>query len=157
MADFNLLVQLLIQRHFRISAAESCTGGKFAAAVVDVPDASKVLSASFITYSEEAKTALVGVPSEIISRYGVVSEEVAYAMAKGAAAAGRADVGVGITGFAGPAGGTASCPVGTVCFGISIQGETRTYTRRFGNIGRNLVRDKAVSFAADQLIGLLQA
>ena len=157
MADFNLLVQLLIQRQFHISAAESCTGGKFAAAVVDVPDASKVLSASFITYSEEAKTALVGVPSDVISRYGVVSEEVAHAMATGAAAAGRADVGVGITGFAGPSGGTEDCPVGTVCFGISIQGETRTYTRRFGNIGRNQVRDKAVAFAADQLIGLLQA
>lgn len=157
MTDFNLLVQLLIQRNFRISAAESCTGGRFASAVIDVPDASRVLSASFITYSEEAKIALVGVQPEIISYYGVVSEEVARAMAQGAAAAGSADVGVGITGVAGPAGGTADCPVGTVCFGISIHGETRTYTCRFGNIGRNQVRDKAVAFAADQLIGFLQA
>ena len=155
MADFNKLVLLLTEKRMHIAAAESCTGGKFAAAIVDVPDASKVLSASFITYSEEAKTALVGVPSDTISRFGVVSEEVALAMAKGAARAAHADVGLGITGFAGPAGGTENYPVGTVCFGFDINGETWTFTRRFGNIGRNQVRELAVDFAAEQLIALL--
>ncbi len=156
MADFEKLVRLLADRHMTVSAAESCTGGLFAASIVDVPDASKVLGYSFVTYSEEAKHALVGVPMEMIERFGVVCEPVAEAMARGAAGAGHADVGVGITGFAGPSGGTEDCPVGTVCFGVCVKGECRTYTVRFGNIGRNEVRRKAVAFACEKLTEQLE-
>ena len=138
-----------------VSAAESCTGGRFAAAIVDVPDASRVLGYSFVTYSEAAKHDLVGVPTETIEACGVVSEEVAEAMARGAAKAGHAEAGVGITGFAGPAGGTEKAPVGTVCFGVCANGICRTFTVRFGNIGRNAVREKAVDFAAERLMELL--
>ena len=140
-----------------VSAAESCTGGLFAAAVVDVPDASQVLGYSFVTYSEQAKQELVGVPAETIARYGVVSEPVAEAMARGAARAGHAQVGVGITGIAGPSGGTADCPVGTVCFGIFVKGECRAFTARFGDLGRGAVRARAVAFAADRLTELLES
>ena len=156
MADFEKLIDLLARRNMTVSAAESCTGGRFAAAIVDVPDASKVLGYSFVTYSEEAKHDLVGVPMETIRRYGVVSEPVAEAMARGAAAAGRAEAGVGITGFAGPAGGTEEAPVGTVCFGVYAKGVCRTFTVHYGNIGRNEVRSRAVDFAADKLAELLQ-
>ena len=102
---FHELVNLLAQRGWTVCAAESCTGGLFAAGIVSVPDASKVLERSFVTYSEQAKTELVGVPPETIENFGVVSEETAAAMAEGAAAAAGADVGVGITGYAGPGGG----------------------------------------------------
>ncbi len=155
MADFQKLVDLLIERHMTVSAAESCTGGAFAAGVVSVPDASRVLGFSFVTYSELAKHELVGVPTEIIDTYGVVSEEVADAMARGAAQAGHADVGVGITGFAGPAGGTDKAPVGTVCFGFCVKGDCRVYRRRFADLPRNEVRALAVDFAADTLTELL--
>ncbi len=155
MADFQKLVDLLIERHMTVSAAESCTGGAFAAGVVSVPDASRVLGFSFVTYSEAAKHELVGVPMETIEEYGVVSEEVADAMARGAAQAGHADVGVGITGFAGPAGGTDKAPVGTVCFGFCVKGDCRVYRRRFADLPRNEVRALAVDFAADTLTELL--
>ena len=157
MADFERLVTLLAARGMTVSAAESCTGGLFAASLVDVPDASKVLGYSFVTYSEAAKRELVGVPAETIARYGVVSEPVAEAMARGAAKAGRAEAGVGITGVAGPTGGTADCPVGTVCFGIYVKGECRAFTARFGDIGRNAVRAKAAAFAAERLTELLES
>ena len=156
MADFNQLVSLLSERNLHISAAESCTGGKFAAAIVDVPDASRVLGCSFVTYSEQAKHELVGVPMETIESCGVVSEPVAEAMARGAANAGHAEVGVGITGFAGPSGGTESAPVGTVCFGVCVGDRCRTFTVHYGNIGRNRVRECAVDFAAEQLMNLLK-
>ena len=155
MAHFQKLVDLLIERNMTVSAAESCTGGAFAAGIVSVPDASRVLSCSFVTYSEAAKHDLVGVPTETIETYGVVSEEVADAMARGAAAAGHAEAGVGITGFAGPSGGTEKAPVGTVCFGFYLNGVCRTYTRHFERLSRNEVRALAVDFAAEKLTELL--
>lgn len=155
MADFQKLVELLIERNMMIAAAESCTGGAFAAGIVSVPDASRVMGFSFVTYSEQAKHDLVGVPTETIDAYGVVSEEVADAMARGAAVAGHADVGVGITGFAGPAGGTEKAPVGTVCFGFCINENCRVYRKRFKDLSRNEVRARAVDFAAQTLEELL--
>ena len=156
MADFRKLVDALIERNMTVCAAESCTGGAFAAGIVSVPDASRVLGCSFVTYSEAAKHALVGVPVETIETYGVVSEEVADAMARGAAAAGQADAGVGITGYAGPTGGTEDAPVGTVCFGFYLNGGCRTFTRHFEHLSRNEVRARAVDFAAEKLTELLE-
>lgn len=156
MADFEKLVRLLADRHMTVSAAESCTGGLFAASIVDVPDASKVLEYSFVTYSEAAKQELVGVPMETIERFGVVSEPVAEAMARGAAKAGHAQVGIGITGIAGPSGGTKNTPVGTVCIGVCVKDANKTYTVHYGNIGRNKVRARAVDFAAEKLTELLE-
>ena len=150
------LVDLLIEKNYHISFAESCTGGLCAATLVNVANASKVLNMSFVTYANEAKTALLGVSEETIKAYGVVSEEVAKEMARGVAAKAKSEIGVGITGIAGPTGGTAKKPVGMVCFGFSINGETKTFTKLFGNIGRNNVRNSSVEFVFQTLIDLLK-
>lgn len=149
------VVELLIKKGFHITFAESCTAGLAAGRLVNVPDASKVLDVSFVTYANEAKVKYVGVDEGTIERCGVVSEEVAGQMARGAAEAMGAEVGVGISGIAGPTGGTAEKPVGMVCFGICIDGEVSTYTKQFGNIGRNEVRACSVDFIYEKLAELL--
>ena len=146
------LVKILIDKGFTISFAESCTGGKMAGAIVDVADASKVLNASFVTYSNEAKMKYVNVSGDTLEKFGAVSEQTAKEMAEGVAEANSADIGVGITGIAGPGGGTDEKPVGTVCFGYCIQGNTKTETIHFGALGRNVVREKSVNHVLDMLI-----
>ena len=149
------LVEILIEKGFTISFAESCTGGKMAAAVVDVADASKGLNPSFVTYSNEAKMKYLNVQSDTLENFGAVSEQTAKEMAEGIAKANNADIGVGITGIAGPGGGTDEKPVGTVCFGYCIQGRTLTETVHFGDLGRNIVRDRSVGHVLDTLINKL--
>ena len=100
------VVNALIKHGLHISFAESCTGGLAAARIVDVPNASYVLDASFVTYANQAKVKFVNVAEESIAEHGVVSECVALSMAKGAAAAANAEIGVGISGIAGPSGGS---------------------------------------------------
>ena len=117
------LVSLLIDKGHTISFAESCTGGMAAASIVDVADASKVLNASFVTYANEAKIKYANVSGETLDKYGAVSEQTAGEMAEGAARANNADVAVGISGIAGPTGGTEDKPVGTVCFGYYVAGK----------------------------------
>lgn len=146
------LVDLLIKKGLRISFAESCTGGMACARLVDVANASKVLDASFVTYANEAKTRFVGVDPEILAAFGAVSEEVALQMAKGAAKVSGAQVGVGISGIAGPTGGTEEKPVGTVCFGFSLNGTEFALTKQFGDLGRTAVRQAAVELVYDTLI-----
>lgn len=150
------LVNLLIEKNYRISCAESCTGGMLAASIVEIPDASKVFEASFVTYASWTKTSFVDVDSEVIEKYGVVSNEVARLMATGAAQKTNAQIGVGITGFAGPAGGDEENPVGTVCFGFYINGSIFSQKKNFGAIGRNAVRALAVDFAVNKVIDLLE-
>ena len=149
------LVNKLIDLNMKISCAESCTGGMLASSIVDVSDASKVLDMSFVTYASEAKVELLGVDKKIIDLYGVVSEEVAYQMAVGVKNKAKSNIGVGITGIAGPNGGTLSTPVGTVCFGIAINNDTYVYTMFFDDIGRTNVRTKSVEFIIDKLLELL--
>ena len=144
--DATQVVRMLMERGWHIAFAESCTAGLCAARLVDVPDASRVLDVSFVTYAESAKTEYLAVPPETIAQYGVVSEEVAAAMARGCAARVGCEVAVGVTGFAGPSGGTDTAPVGTVCFGFSVGGAVTTVTRRFGAIGRAEVRAAATDF-----------
>ena len=148
-------VNALIEQGYHISLAESCTGGLTAAAIVSVADASRVLDISFVTYANEAKMRYLGVCRETIEKYGVVSEQVAYEMAKGVAKEAGSEVGIGITGIAGPGGGTATKPVGMVCFGISLNGTVKTYTKQFGAIGRNEVRNASVDFVLNELYELL--
>lgn len=143
---YQSVVDKLIQKNYHISFAESCTGGMACAALVSIADASKVLDVSFVTYANEAKMKYLGVKDETIEQFGVVSEEVASQMAVGVAKEADSEVGVGITGVAGPGGGTKDKPVGMVCFGLCINGEVNTYTMQFGAIGRNEVRAKSVEF-----------
>lgn len=149
------VVDRLIKRKEHISFAESCTGGLAAAALVDIPDASRVFDASFVTYANEAKMKYLGVDEKTIETFGVVSEEVAGEMARGCAKANEAEVGVGISGVAGPGGGTEKKPVGMVCFGFFVNGRTETFTRYFGEIGRNEVRRRSVEFVYEHLCEIL--
>lgn len=150
------VVDKLLEKNYKISFAESCTGGLCCGTIVNVTNASKVLDMSFVTYANEAKIELLGVKADTILSHGVVSEEVAYEMAQGVAEKAGSQVGVGITGVAGPGGGTAKKPVGMVCFGFCINGEVKTYTKQFGEIGRNQVRKSSVEFVLQTLIDLLK-
>lgn len=150
------VVNKLIDRGFHISFAESCTGGLCCGTLVNVSNASKVLDMSFVTYANEAKVELINVSPETIDAYGVVSEQVAGEMCKGVAQKAYSEVGVGITGVAGPTGGTAKKPVGMVCFGFYVLGNVITRTMQFGNIGRNEVRAKSVDFVFNTLAELLE-
>lgn len=149
------LVEKLIEKGYHISFAESCTGGLCCATLVGVGDASKVLDVSFTTYANEAKIEFLGVDANTVLKYGVVSEEVAYEMARGVAGVAKSEIGVGVTGIAGPGGGTAKKPVGMVCFGFSINGEVKTCTKQFGELGRNNVRQASVDFVFKTLLDLL--
>ncbi|MCR5154974.1 MAG: CinA family protein [Lachnospiraceae bacterium] len=149
------LVELLIKKKWHVASAESCTGGLFAAGLIDIADASKVINESYVTYSEGAKEKLVFVKPETIKTYNVVSEEVAGEMAIGAAKQSGAEVSVGITGIAGPSGGTKEIPVGTVCFGFYVNGEVTTITRHFTQKQRNEVRFSARDYAYEKLIELI--
>lgn len=149
------LVDKLLEKNLKISFAESCTGGLCCGTLVNVTNASKVLDMSFVTYSNESKMKLIGVKADTILANGVVSEEVAYEMAEGAATTAGSEIGVGITGVAGPGGGTDKKPVGMVCFGFCINGKTITFTRQFGEIGRNQVRKSSVEFVFQTLIEMI--
>lgn len=151
----DIVVNKLIEKGYKISFAESCTGGLCCGRLVNVSNASKVLDMSFTTYANEAKVKLIGVDNATIEEYGVVSEQVAKEMALGVASVANSNVGVGVTGVAGPTGGTAKKPVGMVCFGFNINGEIKTYTMQFGDIGRNNVRAKSVDFVYNTLNELL--
>ena len=149
------LVDKMKEKNYKISFAESCTGGLCCGTLVNVTNASKVLDMSFVTYSNESKMKLIGVKADTILANGVVSEEVAYEMAEGAAATAGSEIGVGITGVAGPGGGTDKKPVGMVCFGFSVNGKTTTFTKQFGEIGRNQVRKSSVEFVFQTLIEMI--
>ena len=151
------LVLLLKAKNYTVSFAESCTGGLVASTLVSVPNASSVFCESVVTYSNEAKTKRLGVKKEIMDFLGVVSEDVAGAMAQGVCNLTGANVGVGITGVAGPAGGTAEKPVGTVCFGFCINGKTTTKTVNFEDVGRNTVRQNATTYVFKTLNYLLES
>ena len=136
----------------RIATAESCTGGLLAGALTDIAGSSDVFERGFVTYSNPAKTELLGVDPALIATYGAVSEEVAAAMAAGALAHSAADFAVSTTGIAGP-GGSEFKPEGRVCFGIAGANGTQTKTIDFGALGRGKVRAAAV----DEALRLLAA
>jgi len=149
------LVELLKQKNMHICCAESCTGGMLTSTLVGVVGASDVIDMGFITYANEAKIKLLCVKQEDIDSYGVVSETVAGQMARGACAASGAQVGVGISGIAGP-GGSDFKPEGMVCFGFCVNGRVTTHTEQFGAIGRQNVRQKSCELAIDKLIELIK-
>ncbi len=141
------------QKGLKIATAESCTGGLVAALLTEIAGSSAVVERGFVTYSNEAKTELIGVPSSLIVAHGAVSEPVARAMAEGALARSHADVAVGITGIAGPSGGTTTKPVGLVHFGLARRGAPTVHLeRRYGALGRDVVRRRAV----EEALGLLE-
>lgn len=135
------LIALCTARRLTIATAESCTGGLIAAVLTEVPGSSAVVERGFVTYSNAAKTDLLGVPAALIKTHGAVSEEVARAMAEGAIRRSPADIAVAVTGIAGPTGGTPDKPVGLVHFATSRRGEPiRHAVHRFGDLGRSAIR-----------------
>ncbi len=141
----------LRSRGWLVATAESCTGGLIAGALTEVPGSSDVVDRGFVTYSNQAKTEMLGVPAAMIADHGAVSEDVAAAMAEGALARSRAHLAVAVTGVAGPGGGSARKPVGLVWFGVAARdGGTWTCSRVFPG-GRHAVRAATVRLA----LGLL--
>ncbi len=131
-----------------LATAESCTGGMIAAAITDVPGSSAVLDRGFVTYSNDAKSEMLGVSPATIARNGAVSRPVACAMAEGALNRSGADIAVAVTGIAGPSGGTVQKPVGLVWFALAARGApTRTERRVFASGDRTYVRMRATEMA----------
>ncbi len=135
-----------------LATAESCTGGMIAAALTDIAGSSDVVERGFVTYSNRAKTELLGVPGSLIIRVGAVSAEVAEAMAAGALAHAPVDLAVSVTGIAGPGGGSAEKPVGLVYFGIARRGGVVRTAREIFPGDRGTVRRAAVERALRLLI-----
>ncbi|MGH6683646.1 MAG: CinA family protein, partial [Pseudolabrys sp.] len=129
----------------KIATAESCTGGLVAGALTDIAGSSDVVDRGFVTYSNEAKQQMLGVPAATIKKHGAVSRETAEAMARGALGNANADIVVSITGIAGPGGGSAGKPVGLVHFAAASRSGAFTHTEmRYGDIGRAEVRRLSV-------------
>lgn len=142
-------------RGVMLATAESCTGGMIAAALTDVPGSSRVVERGFVTYSNEAKTELLGVDPALISEHGAVSEPVARAMADGALRVAPVGVALSVTGVAGP-GGTDAKPEGLVHFACARAGvDTRHVRQEFGPIGRDGVRAASVACGLEILLAAL--
>ena len=158
-ADIDDLARRVIEENAalgrKVTVAESCTGGLVTAALTEIPGSSAVLERGYVTYSNEAKMEMLGVSSEIIETFGAVSIACVWAMAKGALEKSGADVAVAISGVAGPGGGTALKPVGTVVFAKAVRdapGEPQGESSDFGDNGRGEIRRQAVLCALDLLL-----
>jgi nicotinamide-nucleotide amidase len=146
------LLALCRSRKLRIAAAESCTGGLVAAALTEIAGSSDVFERGFVTYTDQAKEEMLGVPSVMLASHGAVSRETAQAMAQGALAHAPADLAVAITGIAGPGGAVAGKPVGLVHFAAAARGGRLIHReRRYGDIGRTQVRRASVVEALTML------
>ena len=145
------LIRLLKERHLTVATAESCTGGLIAAQLTEVPGASEVFGFGYVTYWETAKTKLLGVDASVIEAYDVVSAPVAAQMALGAKLASGADIAVGITGLAGPDGGDAARPVGTVYLAVAMEKTVWVQRLSFANTGRQEIRLRAARAALEML------
>jgi nicotinamide-nucleotide amidase len=140
------------EARLRLATAESCTGGMVAAALTDIAGSSDVVERGFVTYSNEAKTELLGVPSEMIAAHGAVSAQVATAMVQGALARAPVELAVSITGIAGPGGATKGKPVGLVYFGIARKGGAARVERHNYQGDRASIRAAATERALELLL-----
>lgn len=139
-----------------LATAESCTGGLIAGCLTEVPGSSAVVDRGFVTYTNEAKHEMLGVPGDLLADYGAVSERVARAMAEGALLRSRAQLTVSVTGVAGPGGGTALKPVGLVHFGVAREGRSILHdVQRFGDLSRDEIRLKTVENALRLLLRMV--
>jgi nicotinamide-nucleotide amidase len=146
------LLDLCRKKKLKIAAAESCTGGLVAATLTEIAGSSDVFERGFVTYSNEAKEAMLGVPPLTLARQGAVSRETAEAMVRGALAHSPADLAVAITGIAGPGGGMPGKPVGLVHLAAASRGGQFSHVvRQFGDIGRAPVRRESVREALAML------
>ncbi|WP_371130526.1 CinA family protein [Polaromonas sp.] len=149
-----LLADFLLKKGWLLASAESCTGGMISAACTDLAGSSNWFERGFVTYSNEAKTDMLGVDAALITAHGAVSEEVARAMVQGAIRHSQARVAVAVTGVAGPTGGSRAKPVGTVWFGFMVDGRPSSEMQRFDG-DRAAVRAATVQHALQRLVQLL--
>ena len=147
----------LLQKRAACATAESCTGGLVAGAITDIPGSSAWFDRGFVTYTNEAKQNLLGVPEAVLRDHGAVSEATARAMAEGALGRTPAHLAVAVTGIAGPSGGTAQKPVGMVCFAWAGRGLPTTAITRYFHGGRGDVRRAAVAAALEGLVVCAEA
>jgi nicotinamide-nucleotide amidase len=144
------LAHLLLERNYTLATAESCTGGMIAAACTDLAGSSQWFERGFVTYSNASKTEMLGVDAQLIASEGAVSEAVARAMAQGAAERARTQAAVAVTGVAGPSGGSATKPVGTVWFAWSVAGSVHSEVMHFDG-DRAAIRNATVLHALERL------
>ncbi|TPK60588.1 CinA family protein [Mesorhizobium sp. B2-4-19] len=138
------------ERGIMVATAESCTGGMIIAALTDIAGSSAVVDRGFITYSNDAKMDMLGVSAATLDAHGAVSRETAIEMAAGALARSRAGLTLAVTGIAGPGGGSAQKPVGSVWFGVGLEGQTVTAEhRQFADKGRDFIRRETVGHALE--------
>lgn len=145
----------LLRRRQRVCCAESCTGGMIAKTFTDLAGSSEWFDRGFVTYSNAAKSEMLGVPPSVIEEYGAVSEAVASAMASGALQHSEADYSVAVTGVAGPGGGSEEKPVGTVWIAVASRLQLQTQCHQFDG-DRNAVREATLRSSLDSLFGLLK-
>ena len=151
------VIEAAIEKSLTLTTAESCTGGLVMAALTAVVGSSAAVDRGFVTYSNVAKTRILGVPAELIVAQGAVSEAVALAMARGAIAQSEAEVAVSITGIAGPGGGSDDKPVGLVHFAASGPTGLTYAEHRFGDLGREGIRLASVRVALDMFLDRINA
>lgn len=149
------LAEVLNDRNWKFACAESCTGGWLAKSCTDLAGSSNWFDCGFVTYSNHAKTRMLGVQNEIIQRHGAVSEAVAMEMAEGVLLNSQARVAVSISGIAGPGGGSADKPVGTVCFGFSIREQGGGALTCHFDGDRSRVRLQSVDYAIAKILQML--
>ncbi len=149
------LIEALTKRKMHISTAESCTGGLLSAKLTDVPGASEVIEECIVTYSNAVKMKELNVREGTLLAHGAVSTETAYEMCVGICAHTGAELGIGITGIAGPGGGTPEKPVGTVCIGVCLNGAVRVEKCLFGG-SRAEVREQSCAKAIDMALEELE-
>jgi nicotinamide-nucleotide amidase len=156
MADIRTLAETVLdlcrRRGWKLATAESCTGGMIAAALTDIAGSSDVVERGLVTYSNEAKAELLGVPAGLIAAHGAVSGEVAAAMVEGALAHAPVELAVSVTGIAGPGGGSEAKPVGLVWLGVARKGGAARIERQIFTGDRDQVRAAATRRALELLI-----
>jgi nicotinamide-nucleotide amidase len=145
--------KLLLEKKLTVSVAESCTGGLLSSRLTDIFGSSAYTKLNLVTYSNEAKIKMLGVPEEILKSYGAVSEQTAFAMAEGAKKVFGADIGLGITGIAGPTGATSTKPIGLVYIGISNGEKTEVHKI---NANPDWVRKEIKFFATEEALNFLR-
>jgi nicotinamide-nucleotide amidase len=150
------LSQLLTDQSLTLSVAESCTGGNLSALLTSVSGSSTYFDRGYITYSNQAKMDMLDVDVEILERFGVVSEQIAFEMVNGVIQNSHSDIAVSITGIAGPTGGTVEKPVGMVCFGFYVKDKHFVKTQHFSG-DRETVVASSVDFVIQTLVDELSA
>lgn len=143
--------RLMLAEHM-MATAESCTGGLIAASLTAVAGSSAILFGGFITYANEAKTSMIGVPADLIAEHGAVSEAVARAMAEGCRKTAGVDLAISVTGIAGPGGGSENKPIGDVHFGLATANRTLHREEKFGDLGRDAIRQATVRVALEMIL-----